>query len=163
MFFSWINCHRNRDCQERDLRDGCILIPLCWSRGWQVATVTMIGWDKILVTVDGFGAAMRDSAARERDTTGVAGGSADHASCWPAADSSFLIGKVAFETPHASTGNGNDRGLTPCDPAPKHQESKKPRRPILKVQKAQKNLQRRSCKSMSHVLDSTNRHQSPKP
>ena len=46
------------------------LIPSCRSRGWKVSTVTRIEcvWNEILVTVDGFGAAMWGEA---RTVTGI--------------------------------------------------------------------------------------------
>ena len=41
-------------------------ISSCRSRGWKVTTVTRTGcvWDEILVTVDGFGAAMWEKCAQ---------------------------------------------------------------------------------------------------
>ena len=43
-------------------------IPSWQSPGWKVSTVTSIGcvWDEILVTADGFGAAMREKCAQSQ-------------------------------------------------------------------------------------------------
>ena len=44
------------------------LAPSCRSRGWKVSTVSRIGcvWDKILVTGNGFGAAMWEKCAQSQ-------------------------------------------------------------------------------------------------
>ena len=61
LFLSWVNDHRNPACQERH---G----TLCRSRGWKVPSVNGIRcvWDEILVTADGFGAAMWEKCARSQ-------------------------------------------------------------------------------------------------
>ena len=56
-FLSWVNCHRNRACQERQPCASNFSYPHvgdCRSVGWKAFIVTRICvWGEILVTVDG--------------------------------------------------------------------------------------------------------------
>ena len=65
MFLSWVHCHRKWARHERLLVTVAFSIPSWQSPGWKVSIVTRIGcvWDEILMTVDGFGAAMWEKYA----------------------------------------------------------------------------------------------------